>query len=72
MKPEPPKPLIVPAGTVLDGSPGAERVGSKISAPGQTFTATLASPLSVDGRTVIPAGAAAAGTVVDAKASGPV
>ena len=39
-------------------------------APGQSFTATLASPLTVEGRTVIPAGAAAAGTVVDAKPLG--
>jgi hypothetical protein len=68
-KPEPPKPLIVPAGTVLTVRLG-QAVGSKISAPGQSFTATLASPLSVEGRTVIPAGAAAAGTVVDAKPLG--
>jgi hypothetical protein len=69
MKPEPVKPLVVPAGTVLTVRLG-EAVGSKISSAGQTFTATLASPISVDGRTAIRAGAAASGTVVDAKPLG--
>jgi hypothetical protein len=68
-KPEPPRPLIIPTGTVLTVRLG-QAVGSKISAPGQSFTATLASPLAVEGRTVIPTGAAAAGTVVDAKPLG--
>ncbi len=69
MKPEAPKPLVVPAGTVLTVRLG-QSVGSKISSPGQTFTATLASPVSVDGKTAIPAGATASGTVVDAKPLG--
>src|ERR1700693_5839825 len=68
-KPEPPKALIVPAGTVLTVRLG-QAVGSKISSPGQTFTATLASAVSVDGKTAIPAGASASGTVVDAKPLG--
>jgi len=66
MKPEP---LVVPAGTVLTVRLG-QTVGSKISSAGQTFTATLASPLVVDGKTAIPSGAAASGTVVDAKPLG--
>jgi len=69
MKPEPPKALVVPAGTVLTVRLG-EAVGSKISSPGQTFSATLASAVTVDGRTAIPAGASASGTVVDAKPLG--
>jgi hypothetical protein len=69
MKPEPPKPLVVPAGTVLTVRLG-QAVGSKISNAGDTFTATVASPITVDGRTAIPAGAAASGTVVDAKPLG--
>src|SRR5579862_3032593 len=69
MKPEPPKALVVPAGTVLTVRLG-EAVGSKISSPGQTFSATLASAVTVDGRTAIPAGASANGTVVDAKPLG--
>ncbi len=69
MKPEAPKHLVVPAGTVLTVRLG-QSVGSKISSSGQTFTATLASPVSVDGKTAIPAGATASGTVVDAKPLG--
>lgn len=69
MKPEAPKPLVVPAGTVLTVRLG-QTVGSKISSAGQTFTATLASPVVVDGKTAIPAGATASGTVVDAKPLG--
>jgi hypothetical protein len=69
MKPEAPKALVVPAGTILTVRLG-QSVGSKISSPGETFTATLASPISVDGKTAIPAGATASGTVVDAKPLG--
>lgn len=69
MKPEPAKPLIVPAGTVLTVRLG-QTVGSKISSAGQTFTATLASPVVVGGKTAIPSGASATGTVVDAKPLG--
>jgi len=61
--------LVVPAGTTLTVRLG-ESVGSKISSPGQSFSATLASPVTVDGNTVIPAGASARGTVVDAKPLG--
>jgi hypothetical protein len=67
--PPEPQPLVVPAGTTLTVRLG-ESVGSKISSPGQSFSATLASPVTVDGNTVIPAGAAARGTVVDAKPLG--
>lgn len=69
MKPEAPRPLVVPAGTVLTVRLG-QSVGSKISSAGQTFTATVASPVTVEGRTAIPAGASASGTVVDAKPLG--
>ena len=68
-KPEAPKALVVPAGTVLTVRLG-QAVGSKISSAGETFTATVASPVSVDGRTAIPAGASASGNVVDAKPLG--
>ncbi|MBZ5597496.1 MAG: hypothetical protein LAN83_04170 [Acidobacteriia bacterium] len=68
-KAEAPKPVAIPAGTVLTVRLG-EALGSKISQAGQTFTATVASPVEVDGKTVIPAGANASGTVVDAKPLG--
>ena len=64
-----PQPLVVPAGTTLTVRLG-ESLGSKISSPGQSFSATLVSPVTVDGNTVIPAGAAARGTVVDAEPLG--
>jgi hypothetical protein len=63
------RPLIVPAGTVLTVRLG-QAVGSKISSPGQTFAATVAAPVEVDGKTAIPAGATASGIVVDAKPLG--
>jgi hypothetical protein len=68
-KPEAPRALVVPAGTVLTVRLG-QAVGSKISTPGETFTATVASPVAIDGKTAIPAGATASGTVVDAKPLG--
>lgn len=64
-----PQSVVVPAGTTLTVRLG-ESVGSKISTPGQSFSATLASAVTVDGNTAIPAGASARGTVVDAKPLG--
>jgi hypothetical protein len=64
-----PQPVVVPAGTTLTVRLG-QSVGSKISSPGDSFSATLASAVSVDGNPVIPAGATAIGTVVDAKPLG--
>ncbi len=61
--------LIVPAGTTITVRLG-EAVGSKISSPGQSFSATVATPVTVEGTTVIPDGAQATGTVVDAKPLG--
>lgn len=68
-KPEPPKPIIVPAGTTLTVKIG-QSLGSKTSQTGQTFTGTLAQPVGADGKTVIPEGASVSGTVVDAKSAG--
>jgi hypothetical protein len=64
-----PQPVVVPAGTTLTVRLG-EAVGSKISTEGQTFTATLASPVEVEGKTVIESGASARGTVTEAKPLG--
>ena len=64
-----PRPLVVPAETViavvLD-----EPVGSKISTPGQNFSATVREPVEVDGRVAIPKGARATGIVKNAKPAG--
>ena len=63
------EPLIVPVGTVLTVRLG-ETLSSKDSQDGQTFTASVVSPVDVEGKTVIPAGATATGTVVAAHAAG--
>lgn len=67
--PAPPPPVVVPAGTTLTVRLG-QALGSKLSSAGDSFTATLASAVTVDGNNVIPAGASAHGTVVDAKPLG--
>jgi hypothetical protein len=69
-KPEP-RPIVVPAGTVLVVRT-AEALGSKTSQAGQTFGATLAQPVTVEGRTALPGGSQVSGTVVTAKAKGKV
>ncbi|MGZ4873646.1 MAG: hypothetical protein ACXV5R_00625 [Candidatus Angelobacter sp.] len=61
--------ITIPAGTVITVRLG-ERLSSKDSSAGQGFAATVAEPVVVDGKTVIEKGAAARGTVVDAKAMG--
>jgi hypothetical protein len=64
-----PQPIVVPAGTVISVVLD-ETVGSKISKPGQTFTATVRQPIEVDGKVAIPKGARATGLVRDAKPAG--
>ena len=59
------QPVVVPAGTVLTVRL-TQAVGSKISNTGDSFSATLAQPVVVNGATVIPAGADAEGTVAEA------
>ena len=66
-----PQPIIVPAGTVLTVKTG-QALSSKNSQTGQTFLATLAQPVSVEGRSALKAGSTASGTVVTAKAKGKV
>jgi hypothetical protein len=61
--------LVIPAGTHIAVTTQQE-LGSKISQAGETFTATVAAPVRVDGETAIRAGARAFGTVVDAKPLG--
>lgn len=64
-----PQPTVVPSGTVLTVKTG-EALSSKTSQAGQSFTATLAQPVIVDGRTALPTGATVNGTVVSAKEKG--
>jgi hypothetical protein len=64
-----PQPIVVPSGTTLTVRVG-QALSSKTSQSGQTFLATLAQPVSVGGKTAIPAGATVSGTVVTAKSKG--
>ena len=64
-----PRPIVVPAETVISVVLD-EPVGSKISRPGQQFTATVSEPIEVDGRLAIPKGTRATGIVKDAKPAG--
>jgi len=68
-KPEAAKPIVVPAGTVITVRLN-DAVGTKISQSGQTFSATVAQPVEVNGTTFIPDGAEATGTVVTATPAG--
>jgi hypothetical protein len=63
------KPVTLPEGTVLTVRLN-EKVSSKESSSGDRFTATVAQPVQVDGKDVIPKGAAVTGTVTEAKARG--
>ncbi len=64
-----PKPLVVPADTViavvLD-----QTISSKTSKSGDKFSATIESPVEIDGKVAIPKNARAEGVVRDAKAAG--
>ncbi len=67
--PAPPPPIVIPTRTRIRVRLD-EPVGSKISVPGQAFSATVADDVVVNGLVVIPRGAHAVGTVVDAKPLG--
>src|ERR1700730_12478042 len=56
--PPPPRPIVIPADTVISVVLD-QAVGSKISTPGQAFSATVQSPVEVDGRIAITQGARA-------------
>jgi hypothetical protein len=64
-----PQPIVVPAGTALTVTM-SQALSSKTSQAGQTFLATLAQPISVEGRPALPSGATVSGKVVSAKAKG--
>lgn len=67
----PPPPVVVPAGTMLTVRLN-QALSSKSSQTGQTFLATLAQPVSVQGRAALPAGSTVSGRIVTAKAKGKV
>ncbi|MGA7242300.1 MAG: hypothetical protein WBX19_03910 [Terracidiphilus sp.] len=69
--PPPPPPAVI---TLAAGTPIRVRLvndlGSQISKPGDAFTATVADSVMRNGEVVIPKGARADGTVIDAKPLG--
>ena len=64
-----PAALELPAGTSIRVRLDQD-LGSKISQPGDSFTATVSDDVTVDGKTAIAKGARADGTVIDAKPLG--
>jgi hypothetical protein len=64
-----PQPIVVPAGTAIEITVD-QSVSSKTNNAGDRFVASLAAPVLVNGRQVIPAGASASGTVTVSKSAG--
>jgi len=67
--PPPPKRVVIPSGTTL-AIRLVDELDSETAQPGQTFKATLDSPLAVDGEVVVPAGHEVQGHVIDVKSAG--
>jgi len=67
--PPAPKRVTIPSGTTL-AIRLVDELDSETAQPGQTFKATLDSPLSVDGEVVVPAGHDVQGHVIDVKSAG--
>jgi len=61
--------LTIPSGTTL-AIRLVDSIDSETAQPGQTFHATLDSPLAVDGDTAIPSGYGVEGHIVDVKSAG--
>src|SRR5438067_11841282 len=64
-----PKPLVVPADTVISVVLD-QTINSKTAHAGDKFSATIESPVDIEGKVAIPKGARADGVVKDAKAAG--
>ncbi|HKM65611.1 MAG TPA: hypothetical protein VJX70_00470 [Candidatus Acidoferrum sp.] len=67
--PEPPKPLVVPAGTSIPVILSST-INSRVANPGDEFTGSVAEDISVDNEVAIPKGAQVTGTVVNSKKQG--
>jgi len=67
--PPAPKKVTIPSGTTL-AIRLVDELDSETAQPGQTFKATLDSPLSVDGEVVVPAGYDVQGHIIDVKSAG--
>jgi hypothetical protein len=67
--PPPPQKVTIPAGTSLSVRL-VDTIDSEKNQPGETFRATLNSPLSVEGEIAIPSGYDVEGHIVDVKSAG--
>jgi outer membrane biosynthesis protein TonB len=67
--PPPPQKVTIPAGTTLSIRL-IDAIDSEKNQPGESFRATLNSPLSVEGEVAIPAGYDVEGHIVDVKSAG--
>ena len=67
--PHPPQKVTIPSGTTL-AVRLVDSINTETSQPGQTFHATLDSPLAYEGDVVIPAGYDVEGHIVDVKSAG--
>jgi hypothetical protein len=67
--PPPPQKVTIPSGTSLSVRL-VDTIDSEKNQPGETFRATLNSPLSVDGEIAIPSGYDVEGHLVDVKSAG--
>lgn len=63
---EPPQPITIPKGTAITATMGETLASDKIH-KGDTFAATLSSPVTLDGKTILPKGAHLTGRVVTVK-----
>jgi len=64
-----PQPIVLAAGTAIEITVD-QSVSSKTNNAGERFVASIAAPVVVNGKQVIPAGAAASGTITVAKSAG--
>jgi hypothetical protein len=64
-----PKPLMVPADTVLSVVLD-QTISSKTTKSGEKFSATVETPVEIEGKVAIPKGARASGIVKEAKSAG--
>lgn len=67
--PPPPPPVVISTGTLLTVTID-QTVSSKMNNNGDSFAASLAAPITVDGVTVLPIGTRVHGTVVQAQSAG--
>lgn len=67
--PTPFQPVVIPAGTRIRVQL-AQTLSTQGSQAGEPFSGTVLDPVQVNGQTIIPAGAQAQGTVIEAKSQG--